>query len=209
MLFLSSIRALSERRLPTTAPVSSLSLESVWPQRYNRTVAMDGGAGQAIGYSTYMLTVSTVILGLTLVILVNGAKQVLFRKRNEPPVVFHWLPFVGSAISYGQEPIRFLDDCQAKVKNDRLALTTVKINTKSFTNYVDINKYGNIFTFVLFGRRVTVYLGINGNNFILNGKQDDLNPQDVYNVITAPVWGSDVVYDVPHAKYMEQKRVCQ
>lgn len=62
---------------------------------------------------------------------------------------------------------------------------------------------------MLFGRRITAYLGINGNNFILNGKQDDLNPEDVYNVLTAPVWGSDVVYDAPHAKYMEQKRVCQ
>ena len=62
---------------------------------------------------------------------------------------------------------------------------------------------------MLFGRRITAYLGINGNNFILNGKQDDLNPEDVYNVLTAPVWGSDVVYDAPHAKYMEQKRVRQ
>ncbi|MCJ1391519.1 Lanosterol 14-alpha-demethylase [Xylographa bjoerkii] len=35
---------------------------------------------------------------------------------------------------------------------------------------------------------------------------EDLNPEDVYNVLTAPVWGSDVVYDVPHGKYMEQKR---
>ena len=61
---------------------------------------------------------------------------------------------------------------------------------------------------MLFGRRITAYLGTDGNNFILNGKLEDLNPEDVYNVITAPVWGSDVVYDVPHAKFMEQKRVC-
>lgn len=89
---------------------------------------MDGGAGQAIGYSMYTLIVTNVIFWLTLVILLNGAKQVLFRKQKEPPVVFHWLPFIGSAISYGQEPIRFLNDCQAKVKNDYVASTTVRNN---------------------------------------------------------------------------------
>ena len=68
-------------------------------------------------------------------------------------------------------------------------------------------QYGDIFTFILFGRRITVYLGAAGNDFILNGKISDLNPEEVYNVITAPVWGRGVVYDIPHAKYMEQKRV--
>lgn len=89
---------------------------------------MDGSAEQVIGYSTYTLIVTTVIFGLTLVVLVNGAKQVLFRKRNEPPVVFHWLPFVGSAISYGQEPMRFLNDCQAKVQNGHSAFTIGRLS---------------------------------------------------------------------------------
>ncbi|KAL9607585.1 MAG: hypothetical protein Q9167_007511, partial [Letrouitia subvulpina] len=68
-------------------------------------------------------------------------------------------------------------------------------------------QYGDVFTFILLGKKITAYLGIKGNNFILNGKQADLSPEDVYNVITAPVWGSDVVYDAPPAKHMEQKRV--
>ena len=91
---------------------------------------MDGRTDRAIGSSTLMVgfststvTVATITLLMTLVILVNGAKQALFKRRNEPPVVFHWLPFVGSAISYGQEPIRFLNDCQAKVKNDPVTST--------------------------------------------------------------------------------------
>lgn len=60
----------------------------------------------------------------------------------------------------------------------------------------------------MFGMRITPYLGTEGNNFILNGKQADLNAEEVYNCLTAPCWGSDVVYDAPHAKFMEQKRVC-
>ena len=106
---------------------------------------MDGYAGRAIGSSTYMVvfsthmvTVATITLLMTLVILVNGAKQALFKRRIEPPVVFHWLPFVVSAISYGQEPIRFLDDCQAKVKNDPIALTPVETHTTSSTNYGEV-----------------------------------------------------------------------
>lgn len=141
---------------------------------------MDALLQKVLGSSLYVLSVTTITLLSLLVVLVNGIKQVLFKKRHEPPTVFHWLPFVGSAISYGQDPIKFLSNCQAK--------------------------HGDIFTFVLFGRRITAYLGTKGNNFILNGKQEDLNPEEVYNVLTAPVWGSDVVYDAPHAKYLEQKR---
>ncbi|KAK4694383.1 hypothetical protein P7C71_g3189, partial [Lecanoromycetidae sp. Uapishka_2] len=59
----------------------------------------------------------------------------------------------------------------------------------------------------MFGKKITPYLGTEGNNFILNGKQVDLNPEEVYNDLTAPCWGSDVVYDAPHAKFMEQKRL--
>ncbi|KAE9395304.1 cytochrome P450 [Gymnopus androsaceus JB14] len=32
-----------------------------------------------------------------------------------PPVVFHWLPFVGSAIEYGNDSMKFFVACQAKV----------------------------------------------------------------------------------------------
>lgn len=82
---------------------------------------MDGFAGYGFGSSTFKLIVTTTLL-TALVILVNGGKQALFKKRNEPPVVFHWFPFVGSAFSYGQEPNRFLNDCQAKVRMTLLLL---------------------------------------------------------------------------------------
>lgn len=44
-------------------------------------------------------------------------------------------------------------------------------------------QYGDVFTFVLFGRRVTVALSPKGNNFILGGKSTVLNAEDAYTVL--------------------------
>ncbi|KAF8639410.1 hypothetical protein AX17_001501 [Amanita inopinata Kibby_2008] len=102
------------------------------------------------------------------------------RNPNEPPVVFHWLPIIGSAAAYGNQPLDFLFKCR--------------------------EKYGDVFTFILFGRRVTVALGAKGNNFVLGGKSTVLNAEDAYTHLTTPVFGKDVVYDVPNEKFMEQKK---
>jgi sterol 14-demethylase len=45
----------------------------------------------------------------------NALKQLLFPNKNEPPLVFHWIPFLGSTISYGIDPYRFFFACRAKV----------------------------------------------------------------------------------------------
>ncbi|KAI4179681.1 MAG: hypothetical protein LQ346_007147 [Caloplaca aetnensis] len=110
----------------------------------------------------------------------NMLRQKLFADPNKPPVVLHWFPFIGSTTEYGMDPYKFFFDCQAK--------------------------YGDVFTFVLLGRKITVYLGKEGNQFILNGKLKDLNAEEIYSVLTTPVFGKDVVYDVPNAKFMEQKK---
>jgi sterol 14-demethylase len=52
-----------------------------------------------------------------------------------------------------------------------------------------------------------VAVGPTGNDFILNGKLKDVNAEDIYTVLTTPVFGRDVVYDCPNAKLMEQKKV--
>jgi sterol 14-demethylase len=52
-----------------------------------------------------------------------------------------------------------------------------------------------------------VYLGRKGNDFILNGKLKDVNAEEIYTVLTTPVFGQDVVYDCPNSKLMEQKKV--
>jgi sterol 14-demethylase len=52
-----------------------------------------------------------------------------------------------------------------------------------------------------------VYLGPKGNQFILNAKLKDVNAEEIYSILTTPVFGKDVIYDVPNAKFMEQKKV--
>ncbi|KAG6358651.1 hypothetical protein INS49_012169 [Diaporthe citri] len=67
-------------------------------------------------------------------------------------------------------------------------------------------QHGDIFTFILFGKKMTVYLGLEGNEFILNGKLENLNAEEVYSPLTTPVFGRDIIYDCPNAKLMEQKK---
>lgn len=69
-------------------------------------------------------------------------------------------------------------------------------------------QYGDVFTFILLGKKITVLLGTKGNEFILNGKLKDVSAEDIYQPLTRPVFGKDVVYDVPNAKLMEQKKAC-
>ncbi|KAK8066546.1 cytochrome P450- family 51 (sterol 14-demethylase) [Apiospora hydei] len=120
------------------------------------------------------------LIGLVVFILVNACRQILVRPKSEPPAVFHWIPYLGNAVSYGMDPVGFFHKYRAK--------------------------YGDVFTFTLFGRKITCYLGIEGNDFILNGKLQDVNAEEVYGPLTIPVFGSDVVYDCPNSKLMEQKK---
>ncbi|KAE9390701.1 cytochrome P450 [Gymnopus androsaceus JB14] len=51
-----------------------------------------------------------------LAVVVNILWQLIIpRPKTDPPVVFHWLPIVGSAIEYGNDPMKFFVACQAKV----------------------------------------------------------------------------------------------
>ncbi|KOS16827.1 Eburicol 14-alpha-demethylase [Escovopsis weberi] len=121
------------------------------------------------------------IAGLVLLsVVVNVAQQVLFKNPNEPPVVFHWFPVIGSTVSYGIDPVKFFHENRAK--------------------------HGDVFTFILLGKKTTVAVGLAGNEFILNGKLKDVNAEEIYTVLTTPVFGRDVVYDCPNAKLMEQKK---
>lgn len=49
------------------------------------------------------------------VVFFNVTRQFIFKDSKEPPVVFHWVPFVGNAVSYGMDPYKFFADCQKKV----------------------------------------------------------------------------------------------
>ncbi|KAJ1931774.1 Lanosterol 14-alpha-demethylase, partial [Kickxella alabastrina] len=67
--------------------------------------------------------------------------------------------------------------------------------------------HGNFFTFLMFGRCMTVCIDIDGNDFVFNAKHSNVTAEDAYNSLTKPVFGEGVVYDVPNAVLMEQKRM--
>ena len=48
-------------------------------------------------------------------IVLNVINQLVFYNRKEPPVVFHWVPFIGSTIAYGMDPYQFFFASRAKV----------------------------------------------------------------------------------------------
>ncbi|KAF3928993.1 hypothetical protein ABW19_dt0206638 [Dactylella cylindrospora] len=123
----------------------------------------------------------SVLSGIAGLVVWNILKQLYFPDPSKPPVVFHWLPFIGSTVYYGVDPYKFFFECR--------------------------EKYGDCFTFYLLGAPTTVFLGSKGNEFILNGKLRDLNAEDIYGPLTKPVFGKGVVYDCPNSKLMDQKRL--
>lgn len=49
-------------------------------------------------------------------------------------------------------------------------------------------------------------LGSKGSNLILNGKLSQVSAEEAYTHLTTPVFGKEVVYDVPNSVLMEQKK---
>lgn len=57
-----------------------------------------------------------VVAGLLFVsVFYNILQQIIFKNPNEPPVVFHWFPVIGSTITYGMDPMRFFKENREKV----------------------------------------------------------------------------------------------
>ena len=54
---------------------------------------------------------------------------------------------------------------------------------------------------------MTVCLGPQGNDFVLNGKLSEVSAEEAYTHLTTPVFGEGVVYDCPNHRLMEQKKV--
>ncbi len=61
-----------------------------------------------------MLAMSTLV-GLVLSIFINACRQLFFRSKTEPPTVFHWIPYIGNAVSYGMDPVGFFEKYREKV----------------------------------------------------------------------------------------------
>ncbi|MCJ1431191.1 Lanosterol 14-alpha-demethylase, partial [Xylographa pallens] len=60
------------------------------------------------------LAVSTSLMLVIGTVFLTVLQQLFFRKTHEPPMVFHWFPLIGSAVTYGQDPVKFFSTCQAK-----------------------------------------------------------------------------------------------
>lgn len=59
----------------------------------------------ALPFLAQVVIVPTVFVALAFV--KHIASQTLFINKNEPPLVFSWVPFVGSTIDYGMDPYKF------------------------------------------------------------------------------------------------------
>ena len=66
-----------------------------------------------------------------LAILLNAFRQLLPRKKSEPPLVFHWIPFIGNAVSYGMDPLTFYQQCQKKACPLKFPSSTFPLNNET------------------------------------------------------------------------------
>ncbi|CEH13288.1 cytochrome p450 [Ceraceosorus bombacis] len=131
--------------------------------------------------SHWQLVAVAAIVFPTVAVVLNVIDQLLLPKKPSlPPHVFHLFPWIGSAVVYGMDPYHFFESCR--------------------------EKYGDVYTFTLLGRNMTVALGPKGSNLIFNGRITEVSAEDAYTHLTTPVFGKDVVYDVPNAVLMEQKK---
>jgi sterol 14-demethylase len=78
--------------------------------------ALDKICEQCSTQAIYVLSGVGVITTLVLSVVINVLIQLSFKNPNEPPVVFHWFPFIGSTISYGTDPYKFSFECRRKVR---------------------------------------------------------------------------------------------
>ncbi len=101
------------------------------------------------------------------------------------------IPFIGSLLDFGMRPLDFFMENYNKVSHCLEKL---------------IQKYGDCFTFMMWGRNMTFVLGPDGNNFLFNVKLANASAEDAYKSLTVPVFGPEVVYDVENSVLMEQKK---
>jgi len=69
----------------------------------------------AIGIPVWAQILIVPIAFIALSIARNIINQLVFANKDEPPLVFSWLPFIGSTIDYGMDPYKFYFKYQKKV----------------------------------------------------------------------------------------------
>lgn len=69
--------------------------------------------------STPILAIASFVSFIVLSVVLNVLNQVLFKNPNHPPMVFHWLPWIGSTVTYGMDPYKFFFANREKVRGVR------------------------------------------------------------------------------------------
>lgn len=67
------------------------------------------------GMTSFAVASAYAAAGFVIIVALNVLRQLLFRNKNEPPVVFHWIPFLGNTITYGMDPYAFFFSNREKV----------------------------------------------------------------------------------------------
>src|SRR3954463_6437375 len=79
------------------------------------------------------------------------------------------VPFLGHALAFNRDPVRLLTEGH--------------------------RRFGEIFSFTLFGKRVHALIGPRGNEVFFRARDDELGARDAYR-FTVPIFGPGVAYDV-------------
>lgn len=136
---------------------------------------------QALAYFSSLSVLQQISIIVITPFLYNIISQFLYSLRKDRvPLAFYWIPWFGSAATYGMLPYEFFESCR--------------------------QKHGDIFSFMLMGKVMTVYLGPKGHEFVYNAKISDVSAEAAYTHLTTPVFGKGVVYDCSNARLMEQKK---
>jgi sterol 14-demethylase len=99
-------------------------------------------------------------------------------KRNPlPPQLKGGLPFLGHAVEFHRNPVRFLERGR--------------------------QRFGDIFSFLLAGNRVAVLTGPRANEAFFRAPDDQLSARDAYQ-FTVPIFGKDIAYDTSGERMSEQ-----
>ena len=72
--------------------------------------------GLVSGISTTTLIFLGLVGFVSLSIFLNVLRQALLKNSREPPIVFHYVPFIGSTIAYGIDPYKFFFSNLEKVR---------------------------------------------------------------------------------------------
>jgi sterol 14alpha-demethylase len=99
------------------------------------------------------------------------------KRPRRPPELPGGLPFLGHALEFNRNPVRFLQRARSR--------------------------FGDIFSFLLAGNRVAVLTGPRANEAFFRAPDDQLSARDAYQ-FTVPIFGKDIAYDASPDRMSEQ-----